>query len=181
MLGGAIAIGIGIGAAIWYAGDEEAPRVASSKISLPPPPQSTPPPPRPPTPLPQRVEIRLDSLPSGRVFAEGRSAELCTTPCAYTIELEDGDTRKRAFVIKADGFEDHRVDVDLTHDQREFRATLVAVAAPPPPVTNEAKPITKPSIGKVPTRPGIKKPAVDKPSGGIDQTELADPFNKKKR
>ena len=34
---------------------------------------------------PQLVAVRFDSLPSGGVYADGRSAELCKTPCAFNI------------------------------------------------------------------------------------------------
>src|SRR5439155_25076947 len=82
-VGGAVAVGLGIGAAVWYAGrSDPAPQVAPA--AAPQQPVVT------PEPLPARpklVELKFDSLPSGGVYEDGHSAELCRTPCTFNVDL----------------------------------------------------------------------------------------------
>jgi hypothetical protein len=90
----------------------------------------------------QLVELRFDSLPSGGVYAEGQSAELCTTPCATKLDMKDGgSTERRAFVVKSAGYKDGRIDVDLTATQREFKITLDREAT-----VTEVKPVETQSV-----------------------------------
>ena len=53
-------------------------------------------------PKPKLVELRFDSLPSGGVYADGHSAELCQTPCASTSTSPTAARRIAAtFVVRA--------------------------------------------------------------------------------
>jgi serine/threonine protein kinase len=122
IVGGALAIGGGVAGALWYANhststsDEvvvEAPKQQAMTTTAP-----IEPPPAPP----QLVELRFDSLPSAGVYADGHSAKLCDTPCRYTFDLEDGD--KRTLVVRADGYRDKSIDVDLRAATHEFSVTL---------------------------------------------------------
>jgi hypothetical protein len=121
-VGGALAVGLGVAAAVWYASrgdDKPVESVAKTSTSTL---QATP---IENTALPQLVELRFDSLPSGGVYAEGQSAELCTTPCATKLDMRDGgSTERRAYVVKSPGHKDGRIDVDLTKPEREFKITL---------------------------------------------------------
>ena len=132
--GGAVAVGIGIGAAVWYAGRGEPTSEAkpTQPIAQPEPVKSEPTvtPAKPePTLAPRKpIEVQFDSLPSGRVYADGKSAELCTTPCKFNIDPNDGDAgNTRTFIVKADDHQDGIVVVDLTSAQREFSVTLKQV------------------------------------------------------
>src|SRR5262249_43704341 len=83
---------------------------------------------------PQLVELRFDSLPSAGVYADGRSAELCRTPCRFNVELTDGGpTDHRTFVVRTDGYQDHRVEVDFTKAERDFSVSLERIEPPPAP------------------------------------------------
>ena len=131
--GGAVAVALGIGAAVWYAGGSEAPEPKPTTQPVvtqpvpPPEPKVTPEPIVQPTvaPKPKQLEVRFDSLPSGAVFADGRSAELCRTPCNYIIDVADGGpTDRRIFIVQAEGHTDGIIVVDLGAAQREFSVTL---------------------------------------------------------
>ena len=202
-VGGAIAVGIGIGGALWYANRTE---------PLAPAPQATPiqtpvaAAPIEPT-KPKLVELRFDSLPSGGVYAAGRSAELCRTPCNFNVDLADGGPAdRRTFVVRSDGYQDMSVDVDFTAAKRDFAVTLTRVepATPPPTVDMTESPKKKlapkkkkpedkkPEAPKKPLvddtklekidgdepPPPEKKPPEKKP-GKIDPSDTIDPFHKK--
>jgi hypothetical protein len=115
-VGGAVAVGIGIAAALWFSGRKDPVPVAQPTAA----------------PIEQHaaqavrlVELKFDSLPAGGVYADGRSAELCKTPCSFNVDLRDGGpTDKRTFVVRADGYEDKRVDVDFKVSQRDFSVSL---------------------------------------------------------
>jgi hypothetical protein len=135
VFGGVAAVSLGIAAALWYAGrgDSEPTRVTAQPTPTPPPPkpataQPIEPPPAAPAAL---VELRFDSLPAGGVYADGRSAELCKTPCAFDVDPKDGGD-KRKFVVKSAGYKDAMVDVDLAAAQREFHITLEREVADKP-------------------------------------------------
>ena len=161
-VGGAVAVALGIGAAVWYAGRDQPPQVATATPSPAEPPQVAPPiappiaqpieTPAPPRPkAPQLIEVRFDSLPSGGVFADGHSAELCRTPCAFNIDLRDGGPAdKRIYIVKSDGYRDAVVGVDLTSSQRDFRVTLEQIAVPvqTSPVELSTKKVGKKKPGK---------------------------------
>ena len=130
-VGGTVAVGLGIGAAVWYAGQTAEPPGPEHALAAQPVVDELPSPPAPPpsptlaAPRPKQVELRFDSLPSGGVFADGKSAELCRTPCAFNIDPEDGgDAERRTFIVKSEGYQDGVVVVDLTGPEREFRVTL---------------------------------------------------------
>ncbi|HEX5060282.1 MAG TPA: serine/threonine-protein kinase [Kofleriaceae bacterium] len=120
-VGGAFAVGLGIAGALWYAnksGGEDTPKPAPVV-------QPTANPIETDTASPKLVELRFDSLPSGGVYADGRSAELCRTPCNFNVDLSDGGPKdRRTFVVRADGYQDSRVDVDFTKSERDFSVSL---------------------------------------------------------
>jgi hypothetical protein len=145
-IGGGVAVGLGVAAAIWYAGRGGASPGTGPAIAQPaarPTSQPIAQPIEPPAASPQPFEVRFDSLPSGGVFAAGRSAELCRTPCALSIDPADGGpTDRRGFVVKREGYTDGTVTIDLAGSKRAFHVTLEPTAAPPPPpagVTTDAK------------------------------------------
>ncbi|HSN29637.1 MAG TPA: serine/threonine-protein kinase [Kofleriaceae bacterium] len=206
LVGAAVAIGGGVAGALWYANREPAepaPAAQPAPVQMatttaPPAPTVDPAQPAPP----QLVELRFDSLPSAGVFADGHSAELCHTPCNYTFDVKDG--AKRTLVVRADGYRDKSIDVDLASDKREFSVTLEREAEAPveaetTPTTSkkshathatkhatkteekavEAKTEEKPAETKVETPP--PPPPADttkKPDDKIDPADTHDPFRR---
>ena len=139
LVGGTCAVGIGIGSAVWYAG-RTAPTHVTAPATAPLAPPSTPP--SPPT-TPPALTLHFDSLPSGGVYADGHSAELCRTPCEFNLDLKDGEPLDhRTFVVRSDGYRDKAVTVDLAGSQREFNVTLERVEPDP----KRTKPVVKPYI-----------------------------------
>ena len=168
-VGGALAVGLGIAAAVWYASRASSKTVDAVAQAEPAQTvQATPIDPA--SQKPQFVELRFDSLPSGGVYAEGQSAELCTTPCATKLDLKDGgSTERRAFVVKAPGYKDGRIDVDLTGTQHEFKITLDREATVTEVKPPEDKPVVadnpddKPDKAGKPGKSGKIVKAVKKP------------------
>ncbi|HET7505009.1 MAG TPA: protein kinase [Kofleriaceae bacterium] len=79
------------------------------------------------------VEVRLDSQPSGAVFAAGQPRELCRTPCTVQIDLADGGpTDQRAYVVKRAGYADGEIRIDLTAERRDYHVVLRRDLAPAP-------------------------------------------------
>jgi serine/threonine protein kinase len=188
-VGGAVAVGLGIGAAVWYAGRSE----------LVPPPIAQPEPPKPvldvrptePPPTPKLLELKFDSLPSGGVYEDGKSAELCKTPCSFNIE--SAGEKRRTYVVRADGYKDTSVVIDLDSSKRDFNVRLeqlepvVADVAKDTPVTPIRTPIRKPVIRKPGNKVADKKPddtkpdaTTTKPDPKPDTTNAIDPNDKKK-
>ncbi|HEU4615005.1 MAG TPA: serine/threonine-protein kinase [Kofleriaceae bacterium] len=142
-VGGAFAVGLGIAGALWYAGASEPATQASPAAAPPvvqePAPSPTASPIEQPPSAAKLVELRFDSLPSGGVYADGRSAELCRTPCRFNVDLGDGGPADhRTFVVRADGYQDARVDVDFAGTQRDFSVSLVRALPTVPTVTDQA-------------------------------------------
>ncbi len=216
-VGGAVAVAIGVSAAVFLTGRTDSTPaqqpVAANPAAKPPEPPTQPTVTQPtvtqPTVIatPQQIEVRFDSLPSGGVFADGKSAELCKTPCAFEIDLTDGGAAdKRTYVIKADGYTDGVVVVDLTSPMREFSVTLqqrgvAAVVAKPPTKTTKTgkatkttKPADKPSdkpSDKPPAKPADvnlldpdkEDPTAKKPKKTdeeLDPSHTLDPFHRKR-
>lgn len=180
--GGAIAVAIGISGALWYARKDS--RRVEPVVREPTRAEPTRPvvvPQDEPPAKPRITEVKFDSLPSGGVYAEGRSAELCRTPCSFNIDLGDGgSTERRTYIVRADGYIDHPVMVDLTGSQRSFAVTLASREAPvskePTAATDKAKPAV---TGRPVKKPKDPKRSDEKGDGSkIDQTELSDPFKK---
>lgn len=135
--GGALAVGLGIGGATWYALSTEAKPVAVVQSVA---------------PAAELVEIRLTSAPEGAgVYKEGGTTELCRTPCALNIDpTEFGGITVRPFVLRREGFADANLVVDLRAAQREFKVELTAKpalagadepAAPTPAPPDDAAPV----------------------------------------
>jgi hypothetical protein len=193
-LGGVVAIAAGIGLALWYAGRADPAPVASTATH----PAALAVAPAAPA-APKLVEVRFDSLPSAGVFADGHSAELCRTPCAFNVDLGDGGaTDQRTFVVRVGGYQDKQVVVDLTAAHPEMHVTLersadaaIEIEPPTPTPTPTPTPAQKKNHpGTRPARPVEAKPAEIKPSeppspppkkpvDSIDQTETLDPFHSK--
>jgi serine/threonine protein kinase len=177
-LGGACAVALGIGAAVWYANRTEAPAPAPApEAAKHPAPIVEPTPPEPPPPA-QVVELRFDSLPSGGVYADGHSAELCRTPCAFNVDLKDGEsTERRTFVVRAEGYRDKSVVVEIASPQHEFHVTLerlepVAGEESQPEPVNTAKrhPGGRPIATKI-TKKSDKTPDKTEKSEKIDTVD----------
>jgi serine/threonine protein kinase len=178
--GGALAVGIGIAAALWFARSEPAPsRTASASRAAAPPAGSAatavPSPGAPSAPAgtgstspgaptaaphPALIEVRFDSTPSGSVLAEGQPTELCRTPCAFDIDPADGgSTEHRVFVVRRAGYVDRAVTVDLAGTQREFQVALQHVepdAAHPRGAHSDGKDGADRHPARRPGRPGRK-------------------------
>ena len=205
-VGGALAVGLGIGAAVWYAGRDArdgGPTVdGRTQPSVGPVATAIEPARDPAAPMNeparvQSIELRFDSNPSGGVYEEGKSAERCRTPCAFSIQHRAGVDDRRVFVVRSEGYRDHVVPVDLALAQREFNVQLEprerapGGAAEPGergPRLRGAKGGKKPKVRA--TEPATSKdgePAAasrpaerpKKPEKGIDATETLDPFRKK--
>ena len=210
VLGGAVAVGLGITAALFYVehrgGNETRPpeTIASQQPAPIVMPHVEPAPQPPPAPAKQ-LELRFDSLPSGGVYAEGHSAELCRTPCAFNVDLADGaSTEHRNFIVRSEGYLDKPIEVDLTAAQREFHVNLdhdmtqvgpTSEAAAKKHVTKVTtkKPVTKKPDVVEDTKPPIvdDKPPVKhddslekidhKNDPAIDPTDTHDPFKSHKK
>jgi serine/threonine-protein kinase len=129
-IGGAFAVGLGIAGALWYASstEEPVPPTPTPRVQPTANPIDTP-----AAPTPKLVELRFDSLPSGGVYAAGRSAELCRTPCNFNVDLTDGGPAdRRTFVVRSDGYEDAKVEVDFTKSDRDFSVSLLKTPTPLP-------------------------------------------------
>ena len=207
LVGGAIAVGLGIGGALWYANRGDEP-VAAAAPAAKPAIESTPIAPAKPV---RFVELKFDSLPSGSVFEAGHSAELCHTPCTFNVDLTDGGpTDKRTFLVRSEGYTDGAVAVDLAAAQREFAVTLEKLAVADKPVVpvgdDKTKPVVvdkrhqtkRPVPGKKP-EPAVVAPVGDAPDKAekptvvdepvkkpvkptaIDASETLDPFHKKSK
>ena len=195
-VGGMVAVGLGIGAAVWYAGRSEEPPIAQPPVVAEPKAKPVVPPPEPPL-APKMIELKFDSLPSGGVYEDGHSAELCRTPCTFNVE--NGKTDRRTYVVRAEGYRDSAIVVDLAAAKRDFQVTLertTPVAEPDPkPVTaiktgRVIKKVTGKTIKKPDDKPPEDKPEptakpepVKKPDPDnkkIDPTDLADPFKRKR-
>ena len=207
-MGGAVAVGLGVAAAVWVAGEDAAPAKPTPSVVASPTP-ATPEPTPDPTPAPvadslptvpaapKQIQVRFDSLPSGGVYEAGRSAELCTTPCFHTLDLGDGGPAdKRTFIVKADGYKDGSVVVDLTVERPNGTVTLEQLVASPTGSTSASKSSkssraskssrSSKDIASEPTSvreiedPVLKPAATKKPDKGgkIDRTDTLDPFKK---
>jgi eukaryotic-like serine/threonine-protein kinase len=147
LAGGVVAVAAGASAASWYRKYYPSPpRVAPSPAAEPaiaparaPRPAEPGPPasagsaqasaaPEPALPIdrrPRLFEVRFESAPSGSVFAAGLPGELCTTPCAFKLDLADGGAvDRRDFVVRRDGYLDSLVTVDLAAPQHDYFVSL---------------------------------------------------------
>ncbi|HEY0478578.1 MAG TPA: serine/threonine-protein kinase [Kofleriaceae bacterium] len=209
---GTAASAVGIAAAIWYAGGADAPAPpprppsrAAAAAAAPTAPAAVPAPPTTepiatPPARPQLLEVRFDAQPGGSVFAEGRPAELCHTPCAFDIDPSDGGPADhRVFVVRRPGYVDSPITVDLTGDQREFQVVLQrsvtgkADAADRRPGKRPGKPPKKDRATRAsgnagdadlerPGKPAEAAPPAARPAPAIapiDPADTLDPFRKK--
>ena len=145
------------------------PRRSRRSRSRSPQPIETPAPPRPRAP--QLVEVRFDSLPSGGVFADGHSAELCRTPCTFNIDLRDGGAADKRDVRRAERRLPRR-DRRRRSDERPAR------------LPRHARTHRRRSVQTTPVEPATKKPGKQEarqgPQGrqgdqGTDAPDAPDP------
>ena len=203
-IGGAIAVGLGVGGAVWFAGRGDEPAPAPQPEAVPAPrKEPTLAPDEPPPPRAKLVALRFDSLPSGAIYADGQSAELCRTPC--TLDVDPADGAHRVFVVKSEGYKDGEIAVDLGSDKREYNVRLEQLASAQPTV--DTKP-TGTKVGKTTPKVRTDKPAATpdkpdkkaatpdtdvppedkppekkpekKPGDKIDRSDTLDPFNRKR-
>jgi hypothetical protein len=122
------------------------------------------------------------------VFAQGKSAELCHTPCAVLIDPADGgSTATRTYVVRAEGYRDTSVEVDLRSARRDYHVPLVRIEQPavePPPIDVATEVPTETETETTPEK-GSKKKSGKKPEAQVKTTpktgnELIDPTDKKK-
>ena len=207
-IGGAIAVGLGVGGAVWFAGRNSEPAPAPQPVAKPDPAPLKEPtltPDEAPAAKPKLVELRFDSLPSGAVYADGQSAELCTTPCSINVDPADGgSTEKRVFIVKSDGYKDGEIAIDLTSAKREYNVRLEhLISAKTTEPKNTTKPtkttkVTKqsdktattpdktdkkvmpPDTGTASDDPPPDKKPEKKPGDKIDRSDTLDPFNRKR-
>jgi hypothetical protein len=111
------------------------------------------------------IEVRFESTPSGSVYADSRTAELCRTPCSFDIDPADGGPAgHRRFVVRRPGYADSPVTVDLTGGTRDFQLALrpLAEPAPAPPAPTPPAP-TPPAATAPEARPTAEHHAVKRP------------------
>jgi hypothetical protein len=159
--GATLAVGLGIGGALWYAHGSSSPPPVEAKSA----PVETAPIEKPALKL---VELKFDSLPSGGVYADGRSAELCRTPCNFNVDLGDGGpTDRRTFVVRAEGNKDQKVVVDVSSDKRAYAAPLERIVTIP----------TMPTVPTVTETPTVDMTGDDETTDETTDTtdEPADP------
>ncbi len=184
-IGGAIAVGLGVGGAVWFAGrtSEPAPQPAPTPEPAPIK-EPTLTPDDPPPVKAKLVEVRFDSLPSGAVFADGQSAELCTTPCTINVDLDDGgSTETRTFIVKSPDHKDGEIVVDLTSSKREYNVRLEQLVSTKTAGETTPTKTTKPKTTKVTKQPDKVSTQPDKPdkkAGTPDTTTTDDPPPEKK-
>jgi serine/threonine protein kinase len=176
-VGGAIAVGVGISAAVWYAGrpalpPATAPAAATAPTVSQPAPIAEPIAP----PAATTVAVRLDSTPAGDVFADGATTPLCHTPCTYDIDPKDGGSPdQRRYVVRSDGYQDGAIVVDLKGAQRDFK-----VALEPRPEQAEAKPEARDEAKamKPAGKPGLRTRTIKRAAKRPDEA-AAKPDDKK--
>jgi serine/threonine protein kinase len=193
--GGALAVGLGITAAIWYAGPDTpdlSPRQAPHLTAEPPvaPPVLVPPAPAPPA-HPAMIAVRFDSEPSGASVSEHAGGiELCRTPCAVNIDLrEPTSDETRVFEIKHAGYAPGQVTVDLAGSERQAYAVALRALAPaaaehpakhaaakakPIKTSTDALDLPPAPVAAPPPPPPAPKPKPAKQT--IDPTDTLDPF-----
>jgi len=206
--GGALAIGLGVGGALWLSGrgapKPPAPAPVGQPAAQPTAQPTAQPIVEPATAVPARITLKFDSLPQGGVYADGRSAELCRTPCSFDVDASGGGSdARRVFVVRADGYEDKRVEIDLAGGERDFSVTLTRVAPvdtvdlsgddsrhtggkrrrtkPPKQETQAVRtPDPAPEVKiEAPKPPPVPVTDTSKPVKKIDRTDTLDPFRKK--
>ncbi len=156
-VGGAIAVGLGVAGAMWFARGSASDLPAD--LAIPAAPSASPiVEDKPPAKL---VTLRFDSLPSAGVYEAGHAAELCRTPCAF--DVDPGTDTKRTYVVRATGYKDGSLAVDLSGPQHDLHITLDQLAPPPivdptPAEIVDDRPVVKRPGGKVAKKPVGKKP-----------------------
>lgn len=181
VVGGAVAISLGVGAAVWYAGRTvtpiapagsaapiaevasqlpDAPAAAATPTPTPTPTPTTGPTIEPIAPVAQPIQLAFRATPNGSVHDSASGPERCHTPCELMIDPGDGRGSDRTFVIRSTGHVDKLVHVDLAGDQRRVEVALEAV-----PVVDE--PRGRPGPPGHPGRPGRKIRPTGRPASTV--------------
>jgi len=139
------------------------------------------------------VAVMFESTPASDVYPAGSALKQCSTPCTVSIDPADGgNPSHRDFIVRAPGYVERTVTVDLVDPPALLEVTLERVArkkvdAPateplPPPAVAEAKDAPAPPPPAPPAEPDTKpdkRPAKApdaRPDQHIDRTETLDPF-----
>ena len=111
------------------------------------------------------IDVRISATPPGEVFAPGAETRLCTTPCAITIDPNDGGPRdRRTFEVRRDGYLDEPVVIDLGGPAQEVNVALMRARRKPlPPPVVEPEPMTEPVIEP--------EPVADPPAAARDRRD----------
>jgi eukaryotic-like serine/threonine-protein kinase len=189
--GGALAVGLGIGGAVWVVTREDA---GATPAAAAPPPAPEPAVPTPPAPTgPRLVQIDFTSAPPAGVFAVGSATELCRTPCTLDVDLRDGGAEDhRDFVLRAAGYRDAPTRVAITGDRIAVGPVALQADAPPPTASDDDRPSRRRDRDRKVTRtpePPPRDPPKDpdppprdppkttpKDPPKIDRTDTIDPF-----
>jgi serine/threonine-protein kinase len=119
LLLGCAAAGLGVVAAVWYLERMAAPPPAPARdVALPSAIAEV------PLAAPRWVEVKIESEPPASVFAAGGGAELCTTPCTYSVDARDGGPRLRRYVIRRSGYRDAAATIDLVSGPHALQLAL---------------------------------------------------------
>ena len=200
LVGGTVAVGLGVGAAVWYAGRGQAP---TGEAALEPAPavtsassaamakalDDTPTPPAEAARLPLAFKVKPEGATVYAMSPDGSTTFVCANGCNYDLVLgPDGARGERRFVVKQEGHQEALVTVDLAHPQAAYEVVLSKLEAAPA-VTDDGHRSSgprRPSTGKpkvestpvvpVPT-PAVVPPTPDKKSRDkIDRSDTLDPF-----
>ncbi len=138
-----------------------------------------------PDPIPEVHSARFDEVrisfrttPAGAdVFLYGSAAKICTTPCDYTVDPDDGgDPHARTFLLQRAGYVDRSEDVSLDEDDRvTVSVTLVRGTGRDRP-RDRGRDRDRDRL-LTPTQPNVTAPPG---SDKIDPTDTLDPFGKPK-
>jgi serine/threonine protein kinase len=198
LVGGGIAVGLGIAAAIWFSRtpDLAVPKPVDTKPVVP---KIDPKPEVAVVPaLPASITLKFDSLPSGGVYVDGQSAERCTTPCSFDVAAPAaGAPTTQGFVIKAPNYKDATLEVDLANVQPQYTIRLeqnvpdkLEVSTAPDKSTaglSKKGKVTKhtgkegtkePETAPVdPVKQSDEQKPTKKTGGKIDRSDTLDPFS----
>ncbi|CAN5852778.1 hypothetical protein BH11MYX2_BH11MYX2_01330 [soil metagenome] len=188
MIGGAIAVGLGVAAAAWFARTPDLTPVVTKPVETTPIETTRNVAAKPATPA--SITLKFDSLPSGGVYFDGQSAERCTTPCSFDVAAPAaGAPTVLAFVIKATNYKDATLQVDLANLQPQYTARLEQNVPDKleVPVGSSAKkkgtvtkhtakePVAAPPVE--PVKPIEPQKPTKKTGGKIDRSDTVDPFS----